>query len=38
MPIDSDFQKKLKTSGEHSGHKVWGEVNPPENWVFMEQL
>jgi NAD-dependent dihydropyrimidine dehydrogenase PreA subunit len=30
MPIDPDFQRKLKASGEHSGHKVWGEVKPPE--------
>lgn len=30
MPIDPDFKGKLKVTGEHSGHKVWGEVNPPE--------
>jgi NAD-dependent dihydropyrimidine dehydrogenase PreA subunit len=29
MPIDPDFMKKLKPSGEHNGHKVWGEVDPP---------
>ncbi len=30
MPIDPDFKSKLKVTGEHSGHKVWGDVNPPE--------
>lgn len=30
MPIDPDFKDKLKVTGEHSGHKVWGEVKPPE--------
>lgn len=29
MPIDPDFMKKLKESGEHEGHKVWGEVDLP---------
>jgi len=29
MPIDPDFQKKLKPSGDHNGHKVWGETAPP---------
>ena len=29
MPIDSEFQKILKVTGEHSGHKVWGEMSPP---------
>jgi len=29
MPIDPDFQKKLKVTGEHEGHKVWGETNLP---------
>ncbi|MCW4006983.1 MAG: ferredoxin family protein [Candidatus Bathyarchaeota archaeon] len=24
MPIDNDFKKNLKVSGEHNGHKVWG--------------
>jgi NAD-dependent dihydropyrimidine dehydrogenase PreA subunit len=30
MPIDPDFQKKLKATGEHQGHKVWGETSPPK--------
>lgn len=30
MPIDPEFTKKQKQNGEHSGHEVWGEVNPPE--------
>jgi len=30
MPIDPDFQKNLKVSGEHAGHQVWGDVKPPE--------
>ncbi len=30
MPIDPEFQKNLKATGEHSGHKVWGEAKPPE--------
>ncbi|HID16664.1 TPA: ferredoxin family protein [Candidatus Bathyarchaeota archaeon] len=30
MPIDPDFMKKLKVSGEHAGHKVWGVVDPPK--------
>ncbi len=30
MPIDPDFQKKLKASGEHAGHKVWGDVQSPQ--------
>ncbi|MFH0848938.1 MAG: 4Fe-4S binding protein [archaeon] len=29
MPIDGEFQKKLQPTGEHQGHKVWGETNPP---------
>ena len=29
LPIDADFQKKLKANGEHAGHKVWGDVQPP---------
>ncbi len=29
MPIDPDFIKKLKVAGEHAGHAVRGEVNPP---------
>gem|GEM_PF-6455690 len=23
MPIDPDFQKNLRVTGEHAGHKVW---------------
>jgi len=30
MPIDPDFVKKLKKHGQHGGHDVWGEVDPPE--------
>ena len=30
MPIDPEFMKKQKKSGEHAGHAVWGEVKPPE--------
>jgi NAD-dependent dihydropyrimidine dehydrogenase PreA subunit len=30
MPIDQDFMKKLKDSGEHAGHRVWGKVEPPK--------
>jgi len=30
MPIDPDFTKKQKKSGEHNGHAVWGEVKTPE--------
>lgn len=30
LPIDSDFMKKLKVTGEHAGHKVRGNVEPPE--------
>jgi len=30
LPIDPEFMNKLKISGEHAGHKVWGEVKPPE--------
>jgi len=29
LPIDQDFMKKLKVTGEHAGHKVWGTVEPP---------
>lgn len=29
LPIDSDFKSKCKVAGEHSGHKVWGLVEPP---------
>ena len=29
MPIDPDFMKKLKVTGSHAGHSVWGEVKPP---------
>jgi len=29
MPIDPEFQVKLKTAGDHNGHTVWGENNPP---------
>jgi NAD-dependent dihydropyrimidine dehydrogenase PreA subunit len=24
LPIDPDFQTKMKVSGEHNGHKTWG--------------
>jgi len=30
MPIDADFQKKLKVTGNHIGHSVWGPTNPPK--------
>jgi len=29
MPIDQDFMTKMKVNGEHAGHKVWGNVEPP---------
>ena len=29
MPIDPEFMKKLKESGEHEGHKVRGDVSLP---------
>ena len=29
MPIDSEFQKKLKPTGEHNGHSIWGDTSPP---------
>ena len=29
MPIDPEFQSKLKASGDHNGHKIWGETSPP---------
>lgn len=38
MPIDPDFQKKLETSGDHSGHKIWGEVKPPEKLRIHGQM
>lgn len=28
LPIDPDFQTKLKVSGEHSGHKTWSSAEP----------
>ena len=30
MPIDTDFQKNRKVTGEENGVKIWGETNPPE--------
>lgn len=30
MPIDPNFQKNRQVVGEHSGHKVWGPVEPPK--------
>jgi NAD-dependent dihydropyrimidine dehydrogenase PreA subunit len=30
LPIDPDFQEKRKVVDEHTGHKVWGPVEPPE--------
>ena len=30
MPIDPDFQKKRTVVGKHSGHDVWGPVEPPK--------
>ena len=30
MPIDPDFKAKRKKTGTHSGHDVWGPVNPPK--------
>jgi len=29
MPIDQDFMKNLKVTGEHAGHKVRGTISPP---------
>ena len=29
MPIDPEFQGKLKAAGDHNGHTVWGENSPP---------
>jgi len=29
MPIDPEFQKKLKATGDHNGHGIWGETSPP---------
>ena len=29
MPIDRDFKSKRKKTGTHSGHDVWGPVDPP---------
>jgi len=29
LPIDPDFQSKRQVAGEHSGHKVWGPLEPP---------
>jgi len=29
LPIDPDFQTKRQVVSEHSGHKVWGPVEPP---------
>ena len=30
LPIDPDFMKNKPVTGEHAGHKVRGEVKPPE--------
>lgn len=30
LPIDPDFMKNRQVTGEHNGHKVRGEVKPPE--------
>ena len=30
MPIDPDFSSKRKKAGTHSGHDVWGPVDPPK--------
>ena len=30
LPIDPDFVKNKPVTGEHAGHKVRGEVKPPE--------
>ena len=30
MPIDPDFKTKRKVVGTHSGHDVWGQVEPPK--------
>jgi NAD-dependent dihydropyrimidine dehydrogenase PreA subunit len=30
LPIDPDFQTKRQVASEHSGHKVWGPVEPPQ--------
>ena len=30
MPIDADFQKNRKVTGEENGVKICGETNPPE--------
>ena len=29
LPIDPDFMKKCRVTGNHAGHAVWGEVKPP---------
>lgn len=30
MPIDPDFKGKMKVVEKHSGHDVWGPVDPPK--------
>ena len=30
MPIDPDFMENQPETGEHNGHKIRGEVKPPE--------
>jgi NAD-dependent dihydropyrimidine dehydrogenase PreA subunit len=30
LPIDQDFQKTRKVTGEHNGHKIWGPVEAPK--------
>ena len=30
MPIDPEFRNKLKKKGEHKGHAIWGETDPPK--------
>ena len=29
MPIDPEFQSKMKATGDHNGHKIWGETSLP---------
>ena len=30
MAIDPNFKGNMKKIGEHSGHDVWGPINPPK--------
>lgn len=30
MPIDPDFKSKMKKVGTHSGHDIWGPIDPPK--------